>query len=56
MGAWELWKMRNVVIFDAATPSFSTWTMKFRELVQPQIIRFKEAHRVSLSSWFLSVV
>jgi hypothetical protein len=20
MGAWELWKMRNVVIFDAAPP------------------------------------
>jgi hypothetical protein len=56
MGAWELWKMRNAVIFDAAPPLFSTWTVKFRELVRLQIIRFKEAHRVFLSSWLLSVV
>jgi hypothetical protein len=35
---------------------FSTWTVKFRELVRLQIIRFKEAHRVFLSSWLLSVV
>jgi hypothetical protein len=56
MGAWELWKMRNAVIFDAASLSFSSWTVKFRELVRLQIFRFKKAHHVFLSSWLLSVV
>lgn len=55
LAAWEIWKIRNVVIFDAAQASIHLWTVKFKETVLLQVIRFIEELRDSILVWLNSV-
>ena len=51
IAAWELWKMRNAVIFYGARPSVQLWTIRFKEQHLLQLIRFRDNHRLIITQW-----
>ncbi|PUZ70106.1 hypothetical protein GQ55_2G197800 [Panicum hallii var. hallii] len=56
MAAWEIWKMRDAVIFDGARPTVQLWTVRFKEQILLQLIRYREDHRLCISQWLDSVL
>jgi hypothetical protein len=56
VATWELWKLRNTVIFDAVQPSTQLWTWKFKEQFLLQLHRFREDRRLVISQWLESLV
>ena len=50
IGAWELWKIRNAVIFDNARPSVHLWSVKFREQLLLHLVRFNNVIKDSVVS------
>jgi len=54
IAAWEIWKLRNSVIFEGARPTFHLWTVRFKEQVQLQLLPFKHDRAVSVRVWLAS--
>ena len=55
VAAWELWKIRNAVIFDNAQPTVHLWSVKFREQTLLHLARFNNVTRDSVISWLSSL-
>ena len=53
--AWELWKVRNAVIFDNAQPTVHLWSVKFREQLVLHLFRFNHVIKDSVVSWLASL-
>ena len=54
IAAWEIWKLRNAVIFDGARPSFNLWAMRFRDQVQLQLHQFNNDAAELIRAWLSS--
>ena len=54
IAAWEIWKLRNAVIFDGARPSFNLWAMRFRDQAQLQLHRFNNDTAELIRPWLSS--
>ena len=54
IAAWELWKLRNAIIFDGARCSFNLWIMRFKDQVQLQSLRFRHEKKVLVNNWISS--
>ena len=55
IAAWEIWKLRNAVIFEGVQPTFRLWTVQFKEQVQLQLLRFKHDRIPSVQVWLTSI-
>jgi len=55
IAAWEIWKLRNAVIFERVHPTFHLWTMRFRDQVQLQLHRFKHDSASLVRTWLTSL-
>ncbi|KAG2650254.1 hypothetical protein PVAP13_1NG224419 [Panicum virgatum] len=55
IGPWELWKVRNAVIFDNAQPMVHLWSVKFREQLLLHLFRFNNVIKDSVVSWLSSL-
>jgi len=51
IAAWELWKVRNRLIFDGVQASFARWLNNFKEEATLQSCRIKEADRAPILLW-----
>jgi len=51
IAAWELWKVRNRLIFDGVQASFARWLNNFKEEATLQSCRIKEADRAPVLLW-----
>jgi hypothetical protein len=49
IGAWQIWKERNNLIFSQATPSFRSWKAGFLDEAVLQSNRFKGIKKSSFS-------
>jgi hypothetical protein len=56
VATWEVWKLRNTVIFDAVQPSTQLWTWKFKDQFLLQLQRFRDDRRLVISQWLESLV
>lgn len=45
LASWEIWKVRNSIIFDNDVASFATWCRNFRPQVHLQLLRVAEHKR-----------
>ena len=54
IAAWEIWKLRNAVIFDGIRPTFYLWTVRFRDQVQLQLLRFNHDRDILVRAWLSS--
>ena len=55
IAAWELWKVRNAVIFDNAQPTVHLWSVKFREQLVLHLFCFNHVIKDSVVSWLASL-
>jgi hypothetical protein len=53
--AWEIWKLRNAIIFDAARGSLNLWIVRFKEQVLLQSVRFSHDKEALVKSWISSL-
>jgi hypothetical protein len=53
IAAWELWKVRNRLVFDGILATYSTWLRNFKEEASLQAHRLKDDDRVLV--WFDSL-
>jgi hypothetical protein len=51
IAAWELWKMRNRLVFDGVQVSYNRWLQNFKDEATLQSIRIKEADRPIVLQW-----
>jgi hypothetical protein len=51
IGAWCLWKQRNVVIFDKNIPCLVAWKVAFKSLVMDHLVRIKASLHSSIKVW-----
>lgn len=51
IAAWELWKIRNRLVFDGVQASFDRWLRNFRDEASLQSLRIKEADRAAILLW-----
>lgn len=56
IGAWEIWKLRNAVIFDAEQGSFQAWKRRVREQFHLQSLRFREDKRLLFIQWLETIL
>ena len=55
IAAWEIWKLRNAVIFEGVHPTFHLWTVRFKDQVQLQLHRFKHDRASLVRTWLTSL-
>ena len=55
IAAWEIWKLRNAIIFDAARGSLNLWIVRFKEHVLLQSVRFSHDKEALVKSWISSL-
>ena len=55
IAAWEIWKLRNAVIFEGVHPTFHLWTVRFKDQVQLQLHRFKHDRASLVKTWLTSL-
>ena len=55
IAAWEIWKLRNSVICEGVRPTFHLWTVRFREQIQLQLLRFRHDRAISVWVWLASL-
>ena len=55
IAAWEIWKLRNAIIFDAARGSLNLWIVRFKEQVLLQSVRFSHDKEALVKSWISSL-
>lgn len=55
LAAWELWKIRNRLVFDGAQACFNRWLQNFKDEAVLQSFHIKEADRVSVLLWLDSL-
>ena len=48
--------MRNAIIFDGAWPSVHLWTVKLKEQILLQLLRYKDDLRFFFGLWLDSVL
>jgi hypothetical protein len=51
IAAWEIWKIRNRLVFDGVQASFNRWVRNFKEEASLQSLRIKEADRAAVLLW-----
>jgi hypothetical protein len=51
IAAWELWKIRNRIVFDGVQACFNRWLCNFKDEAALQSLRIKEADRVVILLW-----
>lgn len=51
IAAWELWKIRNRMVFDGVAATFSRWLLNFKEEANLQAHRLIEADRMLVNWW-----
>jgi hypothetical protein len=51
VAAWEIWKIRNRLVFDGVQASFNRWIRDFKEEASLQSLRIKEADRAAVLLW-----
>ena len=51
IAAWELWKIRNRLVFDSIQATFSRWLQNFKEEASLQSYRLKDSDRVLVCLW-----
>jgi len=51
IAAWELWKIRNRLVFDGIQATFSRWLRNFKEEAGLQSYRLKDSDRVLVCLW-----
>jgi hypothetical protein len=51
IAAWELWKVRNRMVFDGVQATFNRWLFNFKEEATLQSFRIKEADRAAVLLW-----
>jgi hypothetical protein len=51
LASWEIWKLRNSIIFDNGVVSFNTWSRNFRSQVTLQLMRVDETKWSIFSHW-----
>ncbi|RCV39187.1 hypothetical protein SETIT_8G203500v2 [Setaria italica] len=56
IAAWELWKMRNAIIFEAAHPNQRLWIVRFKEQVSLQMLRLREDRRLVFIQWLQTIL
>ena len=54
IAAWEIGKLRNAVIFVGIRPTFYLWTVRFRDQVQLQLLRFNHDRDILVRAWLSS--
>ena len=55
IAAWEIWKLRNAIIFDGARCSLSLWTVRFKDQIKLQSLRFSHEKEALVDSWLSTV-
>jgi hypothetical protein len=55
MASWEIWNLRNVVIFDNGLASVSLWVRKFKAQGFLHIVRVKSDRQASFISFLESI-
>ena len=55
IAAWEIWKLRNAIIFYAARGSLNLWIVRFKEHVLLQSVRFSHDKEALVKSWISSL-
>ncbi|CAO1939556.1 unnamed protein product [Urochloa humidicola] len=56
VAAWEIWKLRNAVIFEGERATHRLWTFKFKEQIKLQLLRVREDHRPIVIQWLNNVM
>ena len=51
IAAWELWKIRNRMVFDGVQATFSTWLRSFKDEAALQAHRLGDDVRRSICFW-----
>jgi hypothetical protein len=55
MESWEIWTLRNAVIFDNGLASVSLWVRKFKAQGSFHIVRVKSDRQASFISFLESI-
>jgi hypothetical protein len=55
MESWEIWNLRNVVVFDNGLASVSIWVRKFKAQGFLHIVRVKSDRQASFISFLESI-
>jgi hypothetical protein len=55
IASWEIWNLRNAVIFDNGLASVSTWVRKFKAQGLLHIVRVKSDRQASFNSFLESI-
>lgn len=51
LAAWNIWKERNVLIFQGIEPSVTSWLANLKSDLGLHLIRFRESDRPLVQSW-----
>jgi len=54
--AWQIWKLRNGLIFEGRPANFNLWKRNFQEECLNQAHRMKNSLQLPFLSWVNSVV
>lgn len=55
IAAWELWKVKNRLVFDEARATYSAWLRNFKEEASLQAHRLNDDDRVLVNFWLDSL-
>jgi hypothetical protein len=55
IASWEIWNLRNAVIFDNGLASVSTWVRKFKAQGFLHIVRVKSDRQAAFISFLKSI-
>jgi hypothetical protein len=55
MASWEIWNLRNAVVFDNGLASVSIWVRKFKAQGFLHIVRVKSDRQASFISFLESI-
>ena len=51
VASWEIWNMRNDMVFNGVQASRRSWIVKFKRQILLQLLRIKEEYHPPIVTW-----